>query len=141
MRLFEGGESGEVGICQRPPPPAFPPALPFGQMVTNGLPAAGAGNIESTGAQDIYTFTATPGQTVFFDAQSDNNCSPRFNWRCTDSKGAVIFDQALAASGPCGATDPGAAALLPTAEAVATEQSDDERRRHRRQSIAVFAPG
>ena len=79
----------------------------IGQVVTNGVPAAGAGNLETPGAQDVYTFNATAGQVVYFDAQSRDNCSfPSLLWRCVDAKGAVVFDQRFAASGPCGRHDP-----------------------------------
>src|SRR5262249_36212070 len=74
----------------------------IGQIVSNGVPAAGAGNIESPGVVDRYTFSAAKGQVVYFDEQSGDACSnhPLF-WRCTDSTGAVLFDQQLADRGFC----------------------------------------
>jgi len=43
--------------------------LAIGDAVGDGVPAAGAGNIESQGAADEYTFSAQPGQRVFLDVQ------------------------------------------------------------------------
>lgn len=40
--------------------------LPLGMVVTNNLPAQGAGRIEDPGAQDQYTFTGIEGQRVKF---------------------------------------------------------------------------
>jgi len=41
-------------------------SLPIGQLVTNGVPVAGAGNIEQAGSQDLYSFNATAGQRIVF---------------------------------------------------------------------------
>lgn len=43
-------------------------AIQPGDTVTNGVPGAGAGNIEMAGAQDVYTFHATAGQSLSFEA-------------------------------------------------------------------------
>src|SRR5262245_25156747 len=40
------------------------------QTISNGVPSAGAGNIEAIGDRDIYSFTAGPNQEVFFDTIS-----------------------------------------------------------------------
>lgn len=41
-----------------------------GASVTNNVPAAGAGNIEVPGAQDIYQFTGAANQNLFFEEVS-----------------------------------------------------------------------
>lgn len=41
-------------------------AISLGTTISNGFPAAGAGNIGTAGEQDIYTFSASPGQVVIF---------------------------------------------------------------------------
>ena len=41
-----------------PPPDTF--AIAFGATISDGTPASGAGNIELPGAQDVYTFLASP---------------------------------------------------------------------------------
>ncbi|MGC3960679.1 MAG: Ig-like domain-containing protein [Verrucomicrobiota bacterium] len=48
-----------------PADPTF--AIQLGDLVTNNVPAAGAGNIEVPGAWDYYTFNATNGQLAFFE--------------------------------------------------------------------------
>lgn len=45
-------------------------AIQIGDTVSNGVPGAGAGNIETAGAQDFYTFQATAGQLAFFEQVS-----------------------------------------------------------------------
>ncbi|MBL9167594.1 MAG: hypothetical protein JNN07_07615, partial [Verrucomicrobiales bacterium] len=77
-------------------------ALNLGQTVTNGFPAAGAGNIESPGATDTYTFTATAGQTVYFDEMTGFGCNPFLRWRLVNPQGGQVFDQVFAAVDQCG---------------------------------------
>lgn len=78
---------------------SFP--LAIGDQVTNGIPALGAGNIETPGATDVYTFTATAGQRVYFDEQSGAGCESRFRWRLVDSAQQVLFDDLFAALEQC----------------------------------------
>lgn len=49
-----------------PADPVFP--IQLGDTISEGVPGAGAGNIEEPGAQDLYTFDATAGQHVFLEA-------------------------------------------------------------------------
>lgn len=71
----------------------------IGDVVSDGQPAPGAGNIETPGVRDVYTFTAQPGQTLFFDAQSD---SGDLLWRVTDETGGSVFNAYIRAN-----SDPG----------------------------------
>ena len=71
-------------------PPAQLFALNFGDTVANGVPAAGAGNLEVPGARDIYSFNGTAGQEVVFDILSGSNAI--VSWRLEDSGGTTIFD-------------------------------------------------
>src|SRR5438067_27381 len=81
-------------------------------MLTNGGTANGAGNLETPGAQDIYTFNGTAGQIVYFDAQSRDNCSfPLLWWRCVDAKGTVVFALSLHDALPIWPHDPGSLVL------------------------------
>jgi hypothetical protein len=52
-------------VREVPAPDEF--AIDIGDVVANGVPAAGAGNIEQPGVRDVYMFDATAGQTLFFD--------------------------------------------------------------------------
>ena len=58
------------------------------------MPAVGAGNIETPGVRDIYTFTATAGQAVFFGVESQSGLGS-LNWKAVDEGGTVIFDTCL----------------------------------------------
>ena len=42
-------------------------AVSIGDTISNGVPSAGAGNIETPGADDEYAFTGTVGQVIRFD--------------------------------------------------------------------------
>ncbi len=65
-------------------------AYTLGNTVSNGVPAAGAGNIEVAGGSDTYTFSATAGQKVFVDQLSATSCS--LTWSLTGPGGATVFN-------------------------------------------------
>jgi hypothetical protein len=65
-----------------------------GDTVGDGVPAAGAGNIEQPSGIDIYTFNATPGQRVYFE-ELTGDCNSTTKWNLTDPAGAKVFDQTL----------------------------------------------
>lgn len=67
-------------------------------VVSDGVPAAGAGRIEYAGASDVYTFTAPPGTSVFFNEVLTNDCG--LAWKVTDEKGEVLVDQPMGQCGP-----------------------------------------
>ncbi|MBK9139925.1 MAG: hypothetical protein IPM17_14350 [Verrucomicrobia bacterium] len=46
--------------------------IAIGDTVSDGVPAAGAGNIEQPGAEDIYLFDATAGQKVYLQRLAGN---------------------------------------------------------------------
>jgi hypothetical protein len=86
-------------------PPSQEFAITVGDTISNGVPGPGAGNIESPGVLDIYTFDAVAGQQVFLDVlELDVN----IRWQMTDPAGESIFSTCLA----CG--DPGAFTLADT---------------------------
>jgi N-acetylglucosamine-6-sulfatase len=57
-----------------PAPQQF--AIAAGTTVSSGVPAAGAGQIEAAGAIDLYSFTATRGQTVAVVDTTGGGCVP-----------------------------------------------------------------
>jgi hypothetical protein len=67
--------------------------ISFGDTVSNGVPATGAGNIESPGAVDIYTFDAQAGQTAVFDWLTGNNTM--ISWQLQAPNNTVLFDSFL----------------------------------------------
>jgi hypothetical protein len=65
----------------------------FGDTVSDGLPASGAGNLEVPGAVDIYTFDAAAGQGAFFDWLSGSNAL--IGWQLQAPDSTVLFDTNL----------------------------------------------
>jgi hypothetical protein len=56
-----------VTLWPVPAPQQFSPAI--GDTIAAGRPGRGAGNIESPGAQDRYTFTASKGQRIYLEVR------------------------------------------------------------------------
>ena len=73
-----------------PAPQTF--AYTIGNTVSNGVPAAGAGNIETPGAEDRYTFTGAAGQKVFFDSLFVAGCTNAIRFRLLNPSSAQIFE-------------------------------------------------
>ncbi|HOK76896.1 MAG TPA: CARDB domain-containing protein, partial [Verrucomicrobiota bacterium] len=72
--------------------------LAIGQTVERDVPGPGAGVIESAGEEDLYTFTAAAGQTVFFDDKDSS--TRRLFWELYDSKANLIFQDKLDGNDP-----------------------------------------
>ncbi len=68
-------------------------AINFGNTVSDGIPAAGAGNIEAPGAIDLYTFTAQAGQEAIFDWLTGANVL--IGWQLQAPDSTVLFDSVL----------------------------------------------
>ena len=62
----------------------------FGDTVSDGVPGSGAGNLETPGSTDTYSFTGTAGQSVFFDALAGSGTLA--DWTLTAPSSAVVFD-------------------------------------------------
>ena len=78
-------------------PPPIPSTSPSGTSWPTGCPGPGAGNIETPGTLDVYSFTANPGQNVFFDIQA--GASGSIDWVLTDAVGNTVFDTFLSDRG------------------------------------------
>src|SRR5439155_96227 len=74
-------------ILDVPPPNQF--AINIGDTISNGVPGPGAGNIESAGVDDDYTFTAQPGHRIFPYATLFR--SNRILWKLFDPAGRELF--------------------------------------------------
>ncbi|RIK33861.1 MAG: hypothetical protein DCC55_34180 [Chloroflexi bacterium] len=103
------GESADPGtgtygftLWNVPPPHTF--SIAIGDTITNGVPGPGAGNIESPGVKDVYTFNAPAGQKVYFDAFGVAPALVQVNWKLTAPDGSVLFDTIFNC---CGGVDPG----------------------------------
>jgi hypothetical protein len=68
-------------------------AIAFGDTVSDGVPASGAGNLEAPGAVDIYNFDGAAGQEAVFDWLSGSNVM--IGWALQAPGGAVLFDTVL----------------------------------------------
>lgn len=107
--IYVGNQSGagtgtyQFRVWDVPPPDEF--EINIGDRIAKNIPGPGAGFIETPGAQDIYTFTATPGQTVTFTVREQLTNYDSIDWRLVDEQGNEIFNTCL----PCG--DPGSLTL------------------------------
>jgi tRNA A-37 threonylcarbamoyl transferase component Bud32 len=87
-------------IWNVPPPETF--SISIGSEISNGVPGPGAGNMETAGAEDIYTFTAKAGQTVFFQAGNKtlDKSGMQTIWTLTDERGAKLFSKCIGCGNP-----------------------------------------
>jgi hypothetical protein len=96
LRVADGTTStthvGEYSFRIRaiPPDQSFP--IEPGQMVSNGVPGPGAGNIEVAGAWDYYTFGGVAGQTLFFeDVAAQPSLGGWLIWEAKAPSGQTLF--------------------------------------------------
>src|SRR5690606_37102744 len=96
LTIGEGGNNQtgtyRVQLWNVPAPDQF--AISIGDVISDGVPGPGAGNIESPGVKDIYTFQATAGQQVYFDMQSQSGIS-QVDWTVVDEAGTILFNNCL----------------------------------------------
>ncbi|MFN0091064.1 MAG: hypothetical protein ACKVWR_12475 [Acidimicrobiales bacterium] len=85
-----------------PAPQTF--AMNLGDVVGPGAPGAGAGEIETPGVVDVYTFNGADGQTLFFQVNKlDDKCPNSLYWRLQDPNDKELFDTGM---GGCGSRGP-----------------------------------
>jgi hypothetical protein len=70
-------------------------SIKIGDRIRPGSPAAGAGTIESPGTEDVYVFSATPGQKVSFRITERSKGLDYINWRLVDDNGMELFNSCL----------------------------------------------
>lgn len=87
----------EIQLWDVPAPDEF--TIAIGDVISDGVPGPGAGNIESPGVADIYRFTAAAGQRVFFAMEEQNGVS-QINWQVAAPDGAIIFQTCLGCGQP-----------------------------------------
>lgn len=81
-----------------PPPDKF--TIQIGDTVSRDVPGPGAGNVESPGVKDEYTFTAVAGQEVVFEVVQPPQTNDLLRWRLLDDTGSEIFNTCLQCSHP-----------------------------------------
>jgi eukaryotic-like serine/threonine-protein kinase len=89
-----------IKVWTVPPPNVF--EIQIGDSVSRDDPGPGAGSIEAPGAHDMYTFTATSGQTVAFTVLKTPNTGTSIYWRLEDEAGNELFNTCL----DCGEFEP-----------------------------------
>ena len=93
----------ELRMWKVPPPDEF--TVDIGDRIAKDIPGRGAAFIELPGSHDIYTFTATAGQTVTFAVIVQLPNWDSIEWLLVDEAGNEIFNTCLS----CG--DPGSITL------------------------------
>ena len=88
VNSFASG-SYQFDVLAAPAPQSFNTAL--GAVVSSGVPAAGAGAIESPGAQDAYAFTVPSGGAGVVLSVLANSCA--CEWSLRAASGPQIFDR------------------------------------------------
>jgi hypothetical protein len=96
LRIFTSGNDatwlGNYSFRTQPIPPDQTFAYTIGTVVTNGVPAVGAGNLEVPGAEDNYTFNGTAGQIVFFESLNQNaSYANNLRWQLLAPDGKTVF--------------------------------------------------
>jgi TIR domain-containing protein len=81
-----------------PPPDRY--SIKIGDRIKPGIPGTGAGRIEVPGAEDIYQFSAAPGQKVYFHLSDRGKGMEYLQWRLVDDNGMELFNTCLACSEP-----------------------------------------
>jgi hypothetical protein len=88
----------EIKVWNVPPPDEF--EIDIGDYISRDDPGEGAGFIEAPGAHDIYTFTATAGQTVAFQVLKTPNTGTSIYWRLEDEAENELFNTCLDCGDP-----------------------------------------
>jgi hypothetical protein len=70
-------------------------AIKIGDKIRENVPSTGAGTIASPGATNVYTFTATAGDRVYFRRFEYGTGMEQIGWMLTDSDDQKVFDTRL----------------------------------------------
>lgn len=75
-------------------------AIAIGDAIEDGAPGPGAGVIATAHEKDVYTFSASPGQRVYFRVLSYDPSLAAIEWRLLDANDAEIFRTCLGCGHP-----------------------------------------
>ncbi len=101
-RVIVGNQSGAgtgtygIKIWSVAPPDEF--SINLGDTIGRDKPGPGAGLIETPGAQDIYTFTGTAGQTITLTLADMG--LPDVSWRLENEAGNELFNTCIQCGNP-----------------------------------------
>ena len=87
--------TGTYGFSLGSAPASQQFAIAIGTRVSNGAPTEGAGNIESPYGQDIYTFTASAGQSIAITLESVDALIASSNAQLVAPDGRVIAGSSI----------------------------------------------
>lgn len=92
LEVSNDSQSGtyQLGLSYQPPPDRFEVSLPT--TISDGSPAAGAGNMETTSSEDIYTFEASTAGGLQIDLSSCSSASSRVRWTLISESGPSFYD-------------------------------------------------
>jgi len=102
--VIVGNESGagtgtyEIKVWSVPSPDDF--TINIDDRIAKDKPGPGAGFIEVPGAHDIYSFTATAGQTVTFTVIQQLPNYDSIEWYLVDEQGNEVFNTCLSCGDP-----------------------------------------
>jgi hypothetical protein len=82
-----GATTYRVQLWEVPPPDVF--TINIGDTISDGVPGPGAGNLETPGVQDIYTFAGSSGQQITFTVLEPNGQ----NWDLVAPDGTLLVDR------------------------------------------------
>jgi hypothetical protein len=97
---MRNGKSGtyKLGVLAQPAPQVFDVSLPV--SVSNGVPVAGAGNLETTASEDVYEFMTAAAGAVQLDFSSCSSSLVLVAWKLVDAAtGTTITTAASTCSG------------------------------------------
>ena len=87
--------SASSGNLANAPAPKGSISIQIGDTIADGVPVAGAGNIESPGSEDQYHFSAAAGQRAYFHKVEFSKGMDPIHWRLTDEAGLELFNTCL----------------------------------------------
>jgi uncharacterized protein YdeI (BOF family) len=100
LSVTRNGNSGtySLGILVQPPPQSFDVAPPV--TISNGVPAAGAGNLETTSSEDRYVFSTSAAGGVQFDfSDCAGSLGYYVDWKLVDNQsGSTVYSTSACAS-------------------------------------------
>jgi uncharacterized protein YdeI (BOF family) len=97
--VTDNGDTGtyKVSVYVQPPPNTFNVTLPA--SISNGVPATGAGNLETTSSEDDYTFSTTATGGVQLDFSSCSSGLSPLDWSLLDTtSGSAVKSGSTCAS-------------------------------------------
>jgi uncharacterized protein YdeI (BOF family) len=90
LSVTHNGKTGtyKLGVLSQPAPQQFSVSLPA--SISNGVPAAGAGNLETTASEDVYEFTTAATGAVQLDFSACSSSLASVAWKLVDVASGTV---------------------------------------------------